>query len=100
MIVGVGLPQVCFERDIICSYFEEKKGSGFEYAYIYPGMNKVMQAVGRVIRTENDRGAVLLIDERFSNPVYKRLFPEEWHPVWARNSTFIENAVTRFWDNK
>ena len=56
MIVGVGLPQLCLERDIIMDYFKEKNNLGYEYAYIYPGMNKVLQAAGRVIRTEEDKG--------------------------------------------
>jgi DNA excision repair protein ERCC-2 len=101
IIVGVGLPQVCLERDIIRDYFNETKGVGFEYAYIYPGMNKVLQAVGRVIRTESDRGVVLLIDERFSENTYKRLFPPEWQPIRVGNN--IENIklnLKRFWNNK
>lgn len=78
IIIGVGLPQMCLERDIIMNYFKEKNGLGYEYSYMYPGMNKVLQASGRVIRSEDDRGVVLLIDERFSNSYYKKLFPEHW----------------------
>lgn len=101
VIVGVGLPQVCLERDILRSYFQEKNDMGFEYAYIYPGMNKVLQAAGRVIRTENDRGVVLLIDERFSNYNYKELFPDEWsHVKRVRNSRAIEGCVKDFWEDK
>ena len=80
VIVGVGLPQVCLERDIIRDYFNERNNEGFEYAYMFPGMNKVMQAAGRVIRSETDRGIILLIDERFTNRSYLKLFPKEWFP--------------------
>jgi DNA excision repair protein ERCC-2 len=100
IIVGVGLPQVCIERDILRQYFQDKNDMGFEYAYIYPGMNKVLQAAGRVIRTENDRGVVLLIDERFSNYNYRELFPDEWsHVKKVRDSKAIEKEVSDFWDN-
>lgn len=98
VIVGVGLPQISLERDIIRNYFDELKGAGFEYSYIYPGMNRVMQAVGRVIRTETDRGVVLLIDERFSYPVYRKLFPREWHPVRIKKLAFAAKAIDEFWN--
>ncbi|MGO1369238.1 ATP-dependent DNA helicase [Senegalia sp. (in: firmicutes)] len=75
IVVGVGLPKICLERNIIRDYFNEKNGLGYEYAYMYPGMNKVLQAAGRVIRTENDKGIVCLIDERFSYKSYKDIFP-------------------------
>jgi DNA excision repair protein ERCC-2 len=101
IIVGVGLPQVCLERDIIRDYFNDTKGLGFEYAYIYPGMNKVMQAVGRVIRTEKDRGVVLLIDERFSETTYRRLFPPEWQPQRiGGNINNMEALLNDFWESK
>jgi DNA excision repair protein ERCC-2 len=101
IIVGVGLPQVCLERDIIRDYFSEKKGSGFEYAYIYPGMNKVLQAVGRVIRTEEDKGVVMLIDDRFSDNTYRRLFPPEWQPIKVGNNIENMNYTLRdFWASK
>lgn len=97
-IVGVGLPQICLERDIIKDYFDGSKGTGFEYAYIYPGMNKVMQAVGRVIRTENDRGVVLMMDERFSLRTYEKLFPSHWNPLKSRNSTYVDKIINNFWN--
>ena len=75
IIVGVGLPQLCVERDLISEYFEAKTGAGFDYAYRFPGMNRVLQAAGRVIRSETDRGVVLLVDTRFMEPGYRRLFP-------------------------
>ncbi|ERI92638.1 DEAD2 domain protein [Clostridiales bacterium oral taxon 876 str. F0540] len=98
IVVGVGLPQICLERDIIKDYFNETKEMGFEYAYIFPGMNKVMQAVGRVIRTEADRGVVMLIDERFSDNTYRKLFPPEWKAIKAGND--IDKILEDFWSNK
>lgn len=101
IVVGVGLPQICFERNIIRDYFNDKNSKGFEYAYMYPGMNKVMQAAGRVIRTEEDRGVVLLIDERFSYLSYYRLFPREWnHLVILEDSRKLKNIVENFWGKK
>ena len=98
IIVGVGLPQIGAERDIIRSHFEASHRLGFEYAYMYPGMNKVLQAVGRVIRTEKDRGVVLLIDERFSHTAYKRLFPKEWSPVhYVGDTEHIPPILDKFW---
>lgn len=76
IIVGVGFPKISIEREIIKEYFEDK---GFDYSYIYPGINKVMQAVGRVIRTEEDRGRALLIDDRYFNYKYKNILPKEWY---------------------
>jgi len=98
IIVGVGLPQIGLERDIIRTYFNEVNERGFEYAYVYPGMNKVLQAAGRLIRTETDRGVVLLIDERFSSSLYQGLYPPEWHPVLrVRGPKQTETAVRQFW---
>ena len=77
-IVGVGLPQISCELDALRDYYESKAGQGYDFAYRYPGMNKVLQAAGRVIRSQEDRGVVLLIDDRFSLPSYRRLFPEHW----------------------
>ena len=98
IIVGVGLPQLCLERDIIKDYFKEKNNFGYEYAYMYPGMNKVLQAAGRVIRTEDDRGSILLIDERFGNSSYKMLFPKEWYSnITVRSVKDIQNNLAEFW---
>lgn len=77
-IVGVGLPQVGLERNIMKDYFERQGKNGFEYAYVFPGMNKVLQAGGRLIRSESDRGTLLLIDDRYAQPQYARLLPPEW----------------------
>lgn len=98
IIVGVGLPQIALEREVIRSYYETTSRQGYEFAYMYPGLNKVLQAVGRVIRTEQDRGIVLLIDERFSLSSYKKLFPEEWKKVRnVTNDDSIRKTITNFW---
>ncbi|KLU60949.1 putative ATP-dependent helicase DinG [Peptococcaceae bacterium CEB3] len=98
VIVGVGLPQICRERELIRSYYQENFGRGFEFAYMYPGFNKVLQAAGRVIRTETDRGIVLLIDERFGRLTYRRLFPREWSKVdYVTDTRELEQAVRGFW---
>ncbi len=101
VIVGVGLPQVCFERDIIMDFFKNKNSMGFEYAYMYPGMNKVMQAAGRVIRSELDRGVVLLIDERFGSNRYTSMFPQEWlHNNRVKNPEELGQILGAFWDRE
>ena len=98
IIVGVGLPQIGMEREIIRSYYETTNRQGYEFAYMYPGLNKVLQAVGRVIRTEEDRGVVLLIDERFAQTAYKKLFPEEWKTIcYVANAESISKTIESFW---
>ncbi|MHC1684132.1 MAG: ATP-dependent DNA helicase [Clostridiaceae bacterium] len=97
-VVGVGLPQVGIERDIIKEYFDEKEGLGFQYAYVYPGIIKVFQAVGRCIRTENDRGAILLMDERFVTKNYENLYPSDWFPNRkVRSLGELNEALKVFW---
>jgi len=97
VIVGVGLPQLCVERDLIRDYFQPQSAAGFEYAYMFPGMNRVLQAVGRVIRSESDRGVVLLIDARFNEVRYRRLFPPWWRYVRVRHLSGLGEAVGAFW---
>ena len=97
VIVGVGLPQLEVERDLIAAHFQEQAVPGFDYAYTFPGMNRVLQAVGRVIRTETDRGAVLLIDARFREPRYRRLFPAWWQPVTIASAEEMRALLRRFW---
>lgn len=100
VIVGVGLPQICFERDIIRDYFKEKLNLGFEYAYMYPGMNKILQSAGRVIRSEEDKGAILLVDDRFTSPRYRKLFPREWsHHKILRSHDELRKELEEFWSN-
>ena len=98
IVVGVGLPQVCLEREIIRQWFDKNARGGFDYAYTYPGMNKVLQAAGRVIRSESDRGIVLLIDDRFSQSRYKRLFPREWQgAIRVKTADDITGQAGKFW---
>ena len=99
VIVGVGLPQLCLERDLIRDYFDARNASGFDYAYAFPGMTRVFQAVGRVIRSETDRGIVLLIDTRFSQSRYQRLFPSWWKPKRVSSREEISQASRGFWEN-
>ncbi len=98
IIVGTGLPQVCNEREILKNYFDGWGENGFDYAYRYPGMNKVLQAAGRVIRTSEDVGIVALLDERFLNSSYQRLFPREWNNYEVVTTTQVAKRVERFWD--
>jgi DNA excision repair protein ERCC-2 len=97
VIVGVGLPQLCVERNLIRDYFQQQNAAGFDYAYTFPGMNRVLQAVGRVIRSETDHGVVLLIDARFDELRYRRLFPAWWKFVKVRNSDALRETVAGFW---
>lgn len=99
IIVGTGLPQVCAEREIIMNYFKDQGLDGFDYAYRFPGMNKVQQAAGRVIRTHEDIGVIALLDERFANRDYTQLFPREWKDIKrAKLGTFSKDVDT-FWKN-
>ena len=98
IIVGTGIPQVCYENEILKSYFDEKDGAGFDYAYKYPGMNKVLQAAGRVIRTHDDVGIVALLDERFTGYQYQKMFPREWTGYEIITGDTVGNYVTKFWD--
>lgn len=101
IVVGVGLPQICLERNIIRQYFDENNNKGFNYAYMYPGMNKVLQAAGRVIRTEKDKGVVLLIDDRFAYKSYKMIFPKEWrHNIEVFSPEKVKSMIDLFWNNK
>jgi Rad3-related DNA helicase len=97
IIVGTGLPMVCNERELFRGYFDEKNGNGFDYAYLYSGMNKVLQSAGRVIRTKEDRGAILLLDERFTQKQYHNLFPREWFPNITVNLNNMKNFLSDFW---
>ncbi len=99
MIVGTGLPQVCNEREILKNYFDENGENGFDYSYRYPGMNKVLQAAGRVIRTAEDIGIIALLDERFLQLTYRRMFPREWEYFETVNVETIGKRIERFWDS-
>lgn len=97
VIVGTGLPQVCNEREIIRRYFDKQSENGFDYAYQYPGMNKVLQAAGRVIRTVDDIGIVALLDERFLQRSYQRMFPREWKDYQVTTCNHAAFHVGEFW---
>lgn len=99
IIVGTGLPQVCYERELLKNYFDERGENGFDYSYRYPGMNKVLQAAGRVIRTAEDIGIVALLDERFLQYSYRRMFPREWEHFERVSVNTIADRVERFWDS-
>lgn len=97
MIIGTGLPQVCLERELLKYYFDRKNLNGFDYAYLYPGMNKVLQSAGRVIRTDQDRGVIALLDERFMDRRCQEVFPREWNDFQICNSENIEEKIAGFW---
>ena len=99
-IVGVGLPQLSEPLNLIRRYYDRLGGQGYEYAYMYPGMNKVLQAAGRVIRSETDRGAVLLIDDRYTRGDYRALFPAHWsHFRRVRSAEDVRSRLVRFWEH-
>ncbi len=97
IVVGTGIPLVCNEREILRSFFENEDVDGFDYAYRYPGMNKVLQAAGRVIRTEEDQGVAVLLDNRFLQGSYRSLFPREWRDCKAISTQMVKNAISQFW---
>ena len=99
IIVGTGLPQVCNEREILKDFFQSMGENGFNYAYRYPGMNKVLQAAGRVIRTAEDVGIVALLDERFLEPAYQKMFPREWEHFEVLGIGQIAKRVEKFWND-
>ena len=98
VIVGTGLPMIGNEKELFRSFYDERNGRGFDYAYLYQGMNKVLQSAGRVIRTMEDKGAILLLDERFRQPQYTGLFPREWFPNLLVNVKSMEAELTNFWN--
>lgn len=99
IIVGTGLPQVCNEREILKDYFDGNGENGFDYSYRYPGMNKVLQAAGRVIRTAEDVGVIALLDERFLQFSYYKMFPREWETFETVSVDNVADRVERFWDS-
>lgn len=101
VVVGVGVPQLGLERDLIKAYFDEQGGNGFAFAYQYPGFNRVLQATGRVIRTETDQGVIVLLDERFMHARYRQLYPAHWrgHQVVV-NPQALKKKLDRFWSGR
>lgn len=96
-IIGTGLPQVSLERELLKQYYDKRGECGFDHAYRYPGMNKVLQAAGRVIRTREDKGTILLMDERFLNTDYRMLFPAEWEDAAVCRLGNVEQYLKQFW---
>ena len=96
-IIGTGLPQVSLERELLKQYYDKRGECGFNHAYRYPGMNKVLQAAGRVIRTREDKGTILLMDERFLNTDYRMLFPAEWEDAAVCRLGNVEQYLKQFW---
>ena len=99
VIAGTGLPQLCTEREILKQYFNAADMDGFDYAYLYPGMNKVLQSAGRVIRTESDRGVILLLDDRFRAMRYREVFPREWQQYQLGSVKNLEQEIRTFWES-
>lgn len=97
LIVGTGLPQVCRERELLKMYFDAQGLRGFDYAYLYPGMNKVLQSAGRVIRTDSDKGIILLLDERFRDGRYQETFPREWADYGMCRIEDVSEKIREFW---
>ena len=95
------MPALSYERETIAEYFEEKYEEGKQYAYVYPGMNRVFQAAGRVIRREDDKGIIVLIDDRFDDPIYKKSLPALWKGVkFLQTPKDLKAELEEFWDKK
>ena len=100
VLIGTGLPMICNEREILKDHFDQQGLNGFDYAYRFPGMNKVLQAAGRVRRTDEDRGLILLLDERFLQGAYQNLFPREWEGYRICDVNQVEGQLQEFWENR
>ncbi len=98
IVVGTGLPMICRERDILKGYFDVCGKDGYAYSYVYPGMNKVEQAAGRVIRTHEDRGVIELLDDRFLTGEYRALYPKEWDDAKVVSRESVEDEIMKFWE--
>jgi len=100
VVVGVGMPQIGQERDIIRNYFDKLGKDGFEQSFVFPGLIKVLQATGRCIRSESDKGVIMLLDSRYNQYRYKKLFPREWYPsIRVKNSEEVGRYCNEFWTN-
>ena len=101
VVVGIGMPSLSYEREAVAEYYDEKYEMGKQYAYIYPGMNRVFQAAGRVIRREDDRGVIVLIDDRFDDPIYKKSLPALWKGVkFIGDAKRLREILDEFWREK
>ena len=101
VVIGIGMPSLSYEREAIAEYFEEKYEAGKQYAYIYPGMNRVFQAAGRVIRREDDKGVIVLIDDRFADPIYKKSIPTLWEGMqYVADAKDLRSELDKFWSRE
>jgi len=101
IVFGVGIPGLSNERNMIQEYFDREEGQGYDYAYTYPGMTRVLQAVGRVIRQESDCGVAVLVDDRYATPKYRAMFPSHWQGVqYAGNARSLAEIMRRFWEKR
>ena len=99
-IVGTGIPMICRQRNILRDYFDSRGRNGYQYAYVYPGMNKVLQAAGRVIRTDSDKGIILLLDDRFLTKEYEQQYPREWDVIYPCDIAGVDGCIKEFWDKE
>ncbi len=98
IVVGIGMPSLSYEREAIAEYFEEKYEEGKQFAYVYPGMNRVFQAAGRVIRREDDKGVIVLVDDRFADPIYKKSIPSLWKGMkYVADAKDLKDELDKFW---
>lgn len=98
VIVGIGMPSLSYEREAITAYYDEKYEEGKQFSYIYPGMNRVLQAAGRVIRREDDKGVIVLIDDRFDDPIYKKIIPKLWSDIeFHKDPKELKESLLDFW---
>ena len=98
IVVGIGIPSLSYEREVAAEYFEEKYEAGKQYAYVYPGMNRVFQAAGRVIRREDDKGVIVLVDDRFADPIYKKSIPNLWEGMqYVSDAKDLRSELDKFW---
>lgn len=98
VVVGIGMPSLSYEREAAAEYFEERCEAGKQYAYVYPGMNRVFQAAGRVIRREDDRGVIVLVDDRFADPIYKKSIPNLWEGMqYVSDAKDLRSELDKFW---
>ena len=98
VVVGIGMPGLSYEREAISAYYDEKYEEGKQFAYIYPGMNRELQAAGRVIRREDDRGVIVLIDDRFDDPIYKKIIPKLWNNMkFISDPKELRGELDEFW---
>ena len=100
IVVGVGLPQASSEQQLIQQDFDALQLDGFDYAFRFPGLIRVKQSAGRVIRGDQDQGIVVLLDRRFQQPGYARHLPAHWHPAYCNNPESLEQSLLAFWENR